>query len=72
MSTTAPLAKKKIEINGLQMAYHERGLSSEEGDPIALLHGNPTSSYLSRHAVPHLEGSGRCIVPDLISMGDAA
>lgn len=71
MSTTAPLAKKKIEINGLQMAYHERGLSAEEGDPIVLLHGNPTSSYLWRDVVPHLEGSGRCIVPDLIGMGDS-
>ena len=50
MSTTAPLAKKKIEILGHQMAYHERG----QGDPIVLLHGNPTSSYLWRDVVPHL------------------
>jgi haloalkane dehalogenase len=49
------------------MAYHERG----EGDPIVLLHGNPTSSYLWRDVVPHLEASGRCIVPDLIGMGDS-
>jgi haloalkane dehalogenase len=67
MSTTQPLDKKHIEILGHQMAYHERG----EGDPIVLLHGNPTSSYLWRDVVPHLEGSGRCIVPDLIGMGDS-
>ena len=67
MSTTAPLVKQKIEILGHQMAYHERG----EGDPIVLLHGNPTSSYLWRDVVPHLEQSGRCIVPDLIGMGDS-
>jgi len=67
MSTTRPLSKKKIEILGHQMAYHERG----EGDPIILLHGNPTSSYLWRNVVPHLENSGRCIVPDLIGMGDS-
>ena len=36
-----------------------------------LLHGNPTSSYLWRDVVPHLEKSGRCIVPDLIGMGDS-
>lgn len=67
MPTTAPLPKKKIEILGHQMAYHERGA----GDPIVLLHGNPTSSYLWRDVVPALEGSGRCIVPDLIGMGDS-
>jgi haloalkane dehalogenase len=67
MSTTQPLEKKNIEILGHQMAYHERGA----GDPIVLLHGNPTSSYLWRDVVPHLEGSGRCIVPDLIGMGDS-
>ena len=65
--TTAPLDKQKITIHGLEMAYHERG----EGDPIVLLHGNPTSSYLWRDVVPHLYGSGRCIVPDLIGMGDS-
>jgi len=67
MTTTRPLEKKHIEILGHQMAYHERG----EGDPIVLLHGNPTSSYLWRDVVPHLEASGRCIVPDLIGMGDS-
>ncbi len=71
MSTTAPLSKQKIEILGHEMAYHERGLSPDEGDPIVLLHGNPTSSYLWRDVVPHLERSGRCIVPDLIGMGDS-
>lgn len=65
--TTAPLDKQKITIHGLEMAYHDRG----EGDPIVLLHGNPTSSYLWRDVVPHLYGSGRCIVPDLIGMGDS-
>jgi haloalkane dehalogenase len=67
MTTTAPLSKKKINVLGQQMAYHERG----EGDPIVLLHGNPTSSYLWRNIVPHLESLGRCIVPDLIGMGDS-
>jgi haloalkane dehalogenase len=65
--TTAALEKKKIQVLGHEMAYHERG----SGDPIVLLHGNPTSSYLWRDVVPHLEGSGRCIVPDLIGMGDS-
>jgi haloalkane dehalogenase len=35
------------------------------------LHGNPTSSYLWRNVMPHLEGLGRCVAPDLIGMGDS-
>jgi len=50
------------------MAYVEVGT----GDPIVFLHGNPTSSYLWRNVIPHLEGAGRCIAPDLIGMGDSA
>ncbi len=49
------------------MAYVEAG----SGDPIVLLHGNPTSSYLRRNVIPHLEPLGRCIAPDLIGMGDS-
>ncbi len=49
------------------MAYVEVG----EGDPIVFLHGVPTSSYLWRNVMPHLEGRGRLIAPDLIGMGDS-
>jgi haloalkane dehalogenase len=41
------------------------------GRTILLLHGNPTSSFLWRNVIPHLEGLGRCIAPDLIGMGDS-
>src|SRR5207302_8629346 len=41
------------------------------GRTILLLHGNPTSSYLWRNVIPHLEGLGRCVAPDLIGMGDS-
>ena len=59
--------KKKAEIKGRNMAYVEVG----QGDPIVFLHGNPTSSYLWRNIIPHLESAGRCIAPDLIGMGDS-
>jgi len=49
------------------MAYVESG----EGRPIVLLHGNPTSSFLWRHVIAELTGTGRCIAPDLIGMGDS-
>ena len=59
--------KSRVGVGGRQMAYVEVG----EGDPIVFLHGNPTSSYLWRNVIPHLEGAGRCIAPDLIGMGDS-
>lgn len=59
--------KRYATVLGRRMAYVEAGA----GDPIVLLHGNPTSSYLWRNVIPHLEGLGRCIAPDLIGMGDS-
>ena len=56
------------DVLGARLAYLEVG----SGDPIVFLHGNPTSSYLWRNVMPHLEGLGRLIAPDLIGMGDSA
>jgi haloalkane dehalogenase len=60
-------AKRFTQVLGRRMAYVESGA----GPPIVLLHGNPTSSYLWRSVLPALAGLGRCIVPDLIGMGDS-
>jgi len=68
MTTSAELPKKSMSVAGVDMAYAEIG----EGDPIVFLHGNPTSSYLWRNVMPHLEGRGRLIAPDLVGMGDSA
>ncbi len=59
--------KKKIIINNKTMSYIDEG----EGDAIVFQHGNPTSSYLWRNVMPHLEGQGRLIACDLIGMGDS-
>ena len=59
--------KKKIIINNKTMSYIDEG----EGDAIIFQHGNPTSSYLWRNVMPHLEGQGRLIACDLIGMGDS-
>jgi haloalkane dehalogenase len=64
---TFPYQKQRQRVYGLDMAYVEVG----SGDPIVFLHGNPTSSYLWRNVIPYVEGLGRCIVPDLIGMGDS-
>jgi haloalkane dehalogenase len=67
ISAAFPYKKQRRRILGHEMAYVEVG----EGDPIVLLHGNPTSSYLWRNVLPHLQPRGRCIAPDLIGMGDS-
>ena len=67
ISAAFPYQKKRRWVLGREMAYVEVG----QGDPIVLLHGNPTSSYLWRNVLPHLEPLGRCIAPELIGMGDS-
>jgi haloalkane dehalogenase len=52
--------KLTIEVLGRRMAY------IDDGAPIVLLHGNPTSSYLWRDVLPELDGLGRCLAPDLM------
>jgi haloalkane dehalogenase len=59
--------KQRQKVLGQTMAYVEIGV----GDPIVLLHGNPTSSYIWRNVLPYLADLGRCIAPDLIGMGDS-
>ena len=62
-----PTAQQFADVKGKRIAYLEVG----SGDPIVLLHGNPTSSYLWRNIIPELEGCGRVIAPDLIGQGDS-
>src|SRR5499427_9205443 len=66
-SAAFPYRKQRRRVLGREMAYVVAG----EGEPIVLLHGNPTSSYLWRNVLPHLQQRGRCIAPDLIGMGDS-
>jgi haloalkane dehalogenase len=54
-----------VSILGSTMHYEETGA----GDPIVLLHGNPTSSFLWRKVMPGVAGEGRVLAPDLIGMG---
>src|SRR5215475_2089426 len=67
ISAAFPYQKQRRRVLDREMAYVEVGA----GDPIVLVHGNPTSSYLWRNVLPHLQSRGRCIAPDLIGMGDS-
>jgi len=44
--------KKIAVVKGRRMSYVEQGT----GAPIVFQHGNPTSAYLWRNVMPHLEG----------------
>jgi haloalkane dehalogenase len=55
----------RLELDGRSLHYVDEG----EGDPILLLHGEPTSSYLWRNIVPQLPG--RKVAPDLFGFGDS-
>jgi haloalkane dehalogenase len=57
--------RRRLRALDSHLAYVEVGV----GDPIVLLHGNPTSSYLWRNVIARLDGAGRCLAPDLIGMG---
>jgi haloalkane dehalogenase len=57
--------RRRVPVADSHIAYVEVGV----GRPLVFLHGNPTSSYLWRNVIPHLEGSGRCLAPDLMGMG---
>lgn len=47
------------------MHYIDEG----EGEPIVMVHGNPTWSFLYRHLIKGLSGNYRCIAPDHIGFG---
>jgi haloalkane dehalogenase len=68
ISPADPYPRKRIAVAGTEIAYIDAGA----GDPIVLLHGNPTSSYLWRNVIPHLAGLGRCLAPDLAGMGQSS
>jgi haloalkane dehalogenase len=56
------------EIGGYRMHYLDVG--PRDGEPILLLHGEPTWCYLYRKMIPVLTAAGyRAIVPDLVGFG---
>ena len=65
ISAADTLPRKTVTVLDSEMSYAEIG----EGDPIVFLHGNPTSSYLWRNIIPHVQDLGHCLAPDLIGMG---
>ena len=72
VSAHDPYPRRRISAGGVEIAYIDTGTGDTGvGDPIVFLHGNPTSSYLWRNVIPHLESVGRCLAPDLAGMGES-
>ena len=60
-----PFAPRYVEQDGLRLHYVDEGL----GDPVLLLHGEPTWSYLYRRLVPPLARLARVVAPDYFGFG---
>lgn len=54
-----------LEQHGLRMHYVDEG----EGQPVLLLHGEPTWAYLYRTIIPELTSTARAIAPDYFGFG---
>jgi len=60
-----PYEPEYAVIEDLRMAYVTHG----NGDPILMLHGEPTWGYLYRRMIPILSEAGETVIPDLIGFG---
>jgi cis-3-alkyl-4-acyloxetan-2-one decarboxylase len=60
-----PFDGRYVDVGGLRMHCLDEG----EGDPVVMVHGNPTWSFYYRDLVRALSPTRRCVVPDHIGMG---
>lgn len=60
-----PFKSNYLTVNGLRYHYLDEG----RGEPVLMVHGNPTWSFYFRRLVKALSGHYRVIVPDHIGCG---
>jgi len=60
-----PFSSHYLDLDGQRLHYLDEG----QGPVVALLHGNPTWSYMYRRLIPVLAQNHRVIVPDHIGCG---
>ncbi len=63
--TLYPFEQKELTLPAGTMRYVDEG----EGDPILMLHGTPTWSFLYRHFITSLSADYRVIAPDYLGSG---
>jgi acyl-CoA synthetase (AMP-forming)/AMP-acid ligase II/pimeloyl-ACP methyl ester carboxylesterase len=62
-----PLASRYFERDGLRMHYLDEG--PRDGEPVVMMHGNPTWSFYYRRLILALRQNFRCLAADHIGMG---
>lgn len=63
-----PFEPHYVEVDGVRIHYVDEG--PRDADPVLLLHGEPSWSYLYRKMIPILVESGhRAVAPDLVGFG---
>lgn len=61
-------APRYTELDGLRIHHVEEG--PPDADPVLMLHGEPTWSYLYRRMIPIIAAAGhRAVAPDLVGFG---
>ncbi|RYV03995.1 alpha/beta hydrolase [Shewanella sp. OPT22] len=65
LSALLPCKGHFFERNGLKQHYLNQG----SGEPVVMVHGNPSWSYYYRNLVEQLQQDYQCIVPDHIGCG---
>ena len=60
-----PFRSRFVDRNGLTYHYVDQGT----GDPVVMVHGNPTWSFFFRRLITALSPEYRCIAPDHIGCG---
>ena len=63
-----PFASRTADVNGWTMHYVDEG----RGEPVLMVHGNPTWSFYFRKLIGGLSGDYRAIAPDHIGCGLSA
>ncbi len=63
-----PFKPYYLDIGGFKMHYVDQG----EGEPVVMLHGDPTWGYLWRKFIPSVSDTHRVIVPDHMGMGKSS
>lgn len=61
------ITERSVRLGQIDLHYLEAG----EGEPLVLLHGWPTSSWLWRNVIPHLPQGTRVLAPDLPGFGNS-
>lgn len=65
LDTLFPFKRNFLDRNGHQYHYVNEG----QGEPVVMVHGNPSWSFYYRNLIQSLSANHQCIVPDHIGCG---